>query len=358
MTKGAAMSKHYNPQRKQSYQKYTPASELMTMARGRWVEILTAAGIPADALVGRHGRPCPRCGGRDRFCPLPDMVERGAVLCRNCHHSKTEPRCGDGIATLRWWLGIDAREALKWLSGWLGVLPGYRSWQVAASVQPVAIHPMPEADGQFALMAEVMHRNLKPGWLARAADMLGLPAEALARLGVGWSVIDNATSWPMRDDAGEVIGIRLRCPRTARKWAVRGSRAGLIYSIDLLSIDRPERVLVCEGPTDTAALLSVGVDAVGVPSAGGGRDLLSALVKRLRPSDVVIVADGDGPGLLGAERTAEALASVVPVRVISPPEGIKDARAWVCSGADGEAILRACDNAPVRSFVNGRACHE
>jgi phage/plasmid primase-like uncharacterized protein len=352
------MSKHYNPQRKRYYKNYTPVAELMAMARGRWVEILTAAGIPADALAGRHGRPCPRCGGRDRFSPLIDVAERGAVLCRHCHNGETVPRCGDGIATLRWWLGVDASEALKWLSGWLGVLPGYRSWQVAPSVQPVVNHSMPEVDGRFAVMAEVMRRNLKPGWLARAADMLGLPAEALARLGVGWSPVHGATSWPMRDDAGDVIVIRLRCPRTARKWAVSGSRAGLIYSVDLLSIERPGRVLVCEGPTDTAALLSVGVDAVGVPSAGGGRDLLSALFKRSRPLDVVIVADGDGPGLLGAERTAEALASVAPVRVISPPEGIKDARAWVCGGADGEAVLRACDGAPVRSFVNGRACHE
>lgn len=352
------MASDYSPQRKRFNKHFTPAAELMAMARGRWVEILTAAGIPADALAGRHGRPCPRCGGRDRFSPLIDVAERGAVLCRHCHNGETVPRCGDGIATLRWWLGVDASEALQWLSGWLGVLPGYRSWQVAPSVQPVVNHSMPEVDGRFAVMAEVMRRNLKPGWLARAADMLGLPAEALARLGVGWSPVHGATSWPMRDDAGDVIGIRLRCPRTARKWAVVGSRAGLIYSVDLLSIERPGRVLVCEGPTDTAALLSVGVDAVGVPSAGGGRDLLSALFKRLRPLDVVIVADGDGPGLLGAERTAEALASVVPVRVISPPEGVKDARAWVCGGADGEAVLRACDGAPVRSFVNGRACHE
>ena len=26
----------------------------------------------------------------------------------------------------------------------------------------------------------------------------------------------------MRDDAGDVVGIRLRCPKTARKWAGKG----------------------------------------------------------------------------------------------------------------------------------------
>ncbi len=350
-------SKH-NPRRKSKHWNFTPVAELMAMARGRWIEILTAAGIPADALAGRHGRPCPRCGGRDRFSPLADVAERGALLCRHCHNAKTEPRCGDGVAALRWWLGVDAAEALKWLSGWLGILPSYRSWIVAPVIEPVIeVEPPPIVDERWALMAEVMRRNLRPGWLSKAAAMLGLPAESLARLGVGWSVVDNATSWPMRNDVGDVIGIRLRCPRTSRKWAVKGSSAGLFYSLDLLSIERPERVLVCEGPSDTAALLSVGLDAVGVPSAGGGRDLLVALFRRLNPIEVVIVADGDGPGLLGAERIAAVINDCV-VRIISPPDGVKDARAWVCGGADGLAILRACDAAPVRAFVQGRADHE
>ena len=171
---------------------------------------------------------------------------------------------------------------------------------------------------RFRLMAEVWRRNMRPAWLRRAADLLGLPIEPLQRLGVGWSPEHRATSWPMRDAAGDVIGVRLRCPKTAKKWAVKGSRAGLIYPADLLEVERPERLLICEGPTDAAALLSIGFPVVGVPSAGGGRDLLVALCRRWLPAEVVIVADADGPGLLGAERLADALMIVAPVRIVSP----------------------------------------
>lgn len=326
---------------------YIPLPDLRLMARGRWVEILTAAGVPADALTGRHGRPCPRCGGRDRFTPLADVADRGAVLCRHCFNADTVQRPGDGLATLRWWLSIDLPEACRWLEAWLGVMPGYRVWQVAAAqVQPV-VKTTVVADPKMGLMADVMVGNMRPGWLARAADMLKLTSESLSRLSVGWSPAHRAVSFPMRDDDGAVIGIRLRCPRTARKWAVKGSRAGLFYSVELLTLVRPGRVYVAEGPTDAAALLSVGLHAVGVPSAGGSGDLLMGLMARVVPDDVVVVADGDGAGLRGAESLAVALRSVVPVRIISPPEGIKDARAWVVSGADGVVVDARADHAQV-----------
>jgi DNA primase len=157
----------------------------------------------------------------------------------------------------------------------------------------------------------------------------------------------------MRDDAGAVIGVRLRCPTTARKWAVTGSCAGLIYSADLLSIECPERLMVTEGPTDTAALVSIGLNAVGVPSAGGGAELLESLCRRLRPGEIVLMADGDGPGIDGMRRLADVVMIVAPVRVVSPPAGVKDARAWVVSGADRSVIESAADGAPVRSILIG-----
>jgi len=204
-------------------------------------------------------------------------------------------------------------------------------------------------------MAEVMTGNMRPGWLAKAATMLGVTSEALARLSVGWSPVHRAVSWPMRDDSGQVVGIRLRCPVTSRKWAVTGSSAGLFYGVDLLGVERPGRVYVAEGPTDSAALLSVGLDAVGVPSTGGCRDLLAALVRRIDAAEVVIVADGDGPGMRGAVTLGVTLRSVVPVRIINPPQGVKDARAWVVGGADALVIEATAERALVQHDVNGGA---
>ena len=154
----------------------------------------------------------------------------------------------------------------------------------------------------------------------------------------------------MRDDAGRVIGVRLRCPESGRKWAVRGSRAGLIYSADLLDRD-VRRLWVVEGPSDTAAMLSIGLDAVGVPSAGCGGDLLSDLCRRLVVDGCVIVADADGPGRAGAERLADAVLPVVPsVRVMAPGDGAKDPRAWIVGGADRSAFEAAAADAPMRAL--------
>ena len=56
-------------------------------------------------------------------------------------------------------------------------------------------------------------------------------------------------------------------------------------------------MLICEGPTDTAALLDMGfANVVGRPSCTGGIKLLVELVCQRRSEEVVVVADGDEPG--------------------------------------------------------------
>ncbi len=345
------MTSNQSP-RKKSKQDNCTVADLMKIASGRWVEILQAAGMPVNALDGKRGRPCPRCGGSDRYSPMNDLARRGAVLCRSCFNATTEPRSGDGIATLRWWLGVDARDAIRWLSSYLGVTDGDYTPATARPIERRLSIPEQVIDPErFRLMAEVWRRNMRPKYLLRAAELLGLPVDPLERLGVGWSVEHQATSWPMRNAAGDVIGVRLRCPKTAKKWAVNSSRAGLFFALDLLTIERPDRLIVCEGPTDTAAMLSVGLHAVGVPSAGCGIDLLLALCRRIRPEYLQIMADADGPGAAGAERVADALVIVSPVCVVTPLGGCKDSRAWVVGGAGKDSILAAGDVAPVRRLT-------
>ena len=340
---------NHHPQSKKRFD-FIPAADLRRIARGRWREILVAAGVPAHALDGRRGRPCPKCGGRDRFTPMKDLDDRGAVLCRHCHNASTDPKCGDGISSLRWWLGVDTGEALRWLASFLGVMHGHHS----PIVRPAHTKAITKEDcglsHRFGLAAELMRHNLRPEALEHCARLLGLPSMALARLGVGWSPSHQATTWPMLDADGNVIGIRLRCPKTSRKWALNGSRAGLIFDPEGF-IEPLDRLWVVEGPTDAAALLSIDLHAVGVPSAGGSADLLVALARRVRPREIVIVADGDEAGQRGAERLRDALLIMAPVRMMTPPIGIKDPRAWVCSGADREAFERVAMDAQVHRVV-------
>jgi hypothetical protein len=70
----------------------------------------------------------------------------------------------------------------------------------------------------------------------------------------------------MCDGYGEVVGIRLRNERG--KFAVRGSRQGVFVA----GVPAQKTLFVCEGPTDTAAAVDLGLFAVGRPNCCcGGR---------------------------------------------------------------------------------------
>ncbi len=85
---------------------------IVLAADGRWAELFASAGM--DPLhFERQNRPCPLCGGRDRFSLLP-RGERGDWFCRGCGH-------GDGIELLRRFTGRSFPQTLRWLEDRLGL---------------------------------------------------------------------------------------------------------------------------------------------------------------------------------------------------------------------------------------------
>jgi 5S rRNA maturation endonuclease (ribonuclease M5) len=205
-------------------------------------------------------------------------------------------------------------------------------------------------DPRLAALTERYRAAVHPDALRSVAASLGLTAASLTRLGIGWAADRGAWSFPMRDAAGAVSGIRLRRQGGA-KFAVEGSRDGLFFPDSLAASD--SRLLVCEGPTDTAALLDMGFGNVaGRPSCTGGIRLLVDLTRRKRPREVILVSDGDEPGRRGARNLASVLVAYVPaVRVIAPPDGIKDARQWLRAGGGRRDVEQAIDVAPVRRLA-------
>ena len=159
--------------------------------------------------------------------------------------------------------------------------------------------------------------------VSQLAASLGVDSAALEAIGVGWATGHNAWAFAMRDWRGNIIGIRLR-DHTGHKWAVRGSRAGLFYAEGIAAT-----IYVCEGPTDTAAGLSIGLQAVGRASCLGLEDEVDRLAKRKQARRIVIVSDNDGPGQRGAVKLADVL--TVPSVIWTPPA--KDLREFVqCGG--------------------------
>jgi hypothetical protein len=178
---------------------------------------------------------------------------------------------------------------------------------------------------------------------------LGLGVASLQRLGIGhcgW-----AWTFPMFDARGVVCGIRIR-RGDGKKLSVSGSRSGVFVPRDLVIAGR---LLICEGPTDTAAMLDVGFAAIGRPSCSTGTDLTCRIALSLAPLEVVIIADRDAYGHAGALRLATSLRPRVrALRIVTPPSCAHDARAWVVAGARHEDISAAIDTAePVRLRVRG-----
>ncbi len=269
----------------------------------------------------RH--PCPVCGKPDWCGFSPD--ERLAVCMRVSEGARKQTRNG----------------------GFLHVLRDDPEWRERPRARTLTVPTRDESPIDFGRPAADYAVAVDMGELQDFAEGLGLCAESLVRLGIGWAAEHRAWSFPMYDGGRRVRGIRLRCG-AGRKWAVTGSGDGLFVPSGL---DFAKPLLICEGPTDTAALLDLGFEAVGRPSCTGGTRLLAELVAHRKPPGVVIVADRDEPGGRGAEALAAALLPVCrSVGVICPPEGIKDARAWKQAGAAHQDVQAAIDAAPEQSL--------
>jgi hypothetical protein len=249
-------------------------------------------------------RRCPVCGRADWCLIHTDPVPLHAV----CPRVESPKRLGD--------------------AGWLHEL-------VPGAVMPPAVLQDPTPAPSFGRLATKLEAAAN---LAELAAALRLDADALRRLRVGWRAEESCSTWPMQDAGGRIIGLQRRWPdRRSGPKVMDGHRAGLFVPRGL----EPGRVLlITEGPTDCAAALELGVQAVGRFSCSHGSWYLRRLIRRLKPPALCIVSDADEPGRNGAARLAAELADMVPrLLVAEPPRPHKDLRAWRAAGA-GPAELR------------------
>lgn len=191
----------------------------------------------------------------------------------------------------------------------------------------------PEMQG---IHAECLFR-MTPQLLRELSESLGVSAESLTRISVGWHASGRAYSFPMRDESNAVIGIRLRNIQ-GKKWSITGSFNGVFIPRNL-PCSGP--IHVVEGPTDTAAMITLGLSCIGRPSNTAGNGLIVNYAKRFLPRrDVVIVQNNDPIGS-DARRLTEAGAlalkaallesgASLSVAIVTPP--FKDVRAWLGEG--------------------------
>jgi hypothetical protein len=173
-----------------------------------------------------------------------------------------------------------------------------------------------------------------PAARAEFAASLGVSAPSLVAVGAAWAAPHSAWAFPMCDGYGSVVGIRLRNERG--KFAVRGSRQGIF----LADVPSQRTLFVCEGPTDTAAAVELGLFAVGRPNCCCGGPEIKVFARRMACSRVVVISDNDKPGLDGARKVGGQL--LLPFAVYVPPA--KDLREFVRLGGTRAMIENTLNN--------------
>ncbi len=243
--------------------------------------------------VSRSNR-CPICES-DSWCTYTDSI----VLCmRSASNRPKTLRSGE--------------------QGWLHQRDG------AQPIRPVPGRQRPEPTINCGKLLETWSNADTAHATSRLSELLGVSLDSLMLLRCVWAPPHGAWAFPMRDGYGELTGIRLRSME-GKKWAVRGSHQGIFLPWS----DSGHTAWVMEGPTDTAAALTLGLYAVGRPSCSGGMHDIQVAFKRLGVNRAVIVADNDDPGMRGAAMLAEQL--TVPTATLLLP--VKDMREFLnCGG--------------------------
>lgn len=255
-------------------------------------------------------KPCPVCGKID-WCLVAS--DNGAAICPRIQDGSVK-RCGD--------------------AGWLHILrvdgcQGFRKRRLGVCFFAGCSDTSKTFD-YWESVTRDNQRQLSKSHLAQMCSIGGVSEASFKRLRLGWD--GGAYCFPMFNEHGRAIGIRRRFAN-GFKCSVSQSHSGLFIPANLSD---DGTILVCEGPTDTAAALDLGYDSIGRANCNS---LVEMTARYLRGRNVVVVSDNDTVGYDGASKLAKRLIrSCKSVKIIRPPDGVKDLREW--KSKDGSCKLR------------------
>lgn len=295
--------------------------------------------------------PCPICGKED-WCTFGDR----AMLCQRVESPKPHSK-----------------------GGWFHFYDGPKPRYVPAT------RPAPKGIDASKMIQDFRSKQSRSiEWLA---SDLHVSIESLRSLDVAWSQQYKAWAFPMSDHDGKQVGIRLRADN-GFKWAVEGSRGGIFLpNVTTCNAMLETKIaFLPEGPTDTAAGLSMGLLTIGRSNNNSGGDIIKLALKRLGIYKAVVIADNDEmkykkikcercrgtggsptatedgspcdvcnglgyiedkstgflPGIDGAMKLKKEIG--VPSVIWMPPSPIKDLREFYKKGGTSKDILSAIKN--------------
>lgn len=198
-----------------------------------------------------------------------------------------------------------------------------------------------------AMLLRTWKRDTNPLNVDQLAAELGVKADALNAIGIVWCEGRSCWAFPMKDIHGKAIGIRLRSSQS--KVSVGGSKSGLFLSDAIVG---RETVWLTEGPTDTAAMMSIGARCViGRSSLTSCWEDVKAILAKMNAKRAILVVDDEtsierledeerkgpaAPGRVHSRRLAKYLG--LPCKFLLCP-GCKDVREYVKAGGTMAGIV-------------------
>ena len=183
-------------------------------------------------------RPCPVCGRPD-WCLI--AADCSAAICSRITSNQA---VGDKGA------------------GWLHRL----SYDQQLQPQNTFRKPRAKVKRDWSILVAKYHAAMtSEGWRCLAKE-LGLSVATLKAMNVGWDGSRSRYTFPMLNDAGTVVGIRTR--ERGGKRSVTGSDGNGVFFVPKML--NSKHLLICEGPTDVAALIDSGFgSSIGVSPQPG-----------------------------------------------------------------------------------------
>lgn len=235
----------------------------------------------AEWIRVSRSSPCPICGRPDYCTKTTD----GAVAkCMRIESSK--PAKGDA-------------------GGWIHKVEGAEVIEA-----PVIAKPARKIDQETLSKRVAQMYRTKGAAEARIelAERIGVSLLSLEALEVGlgydrdgkrfWSLVERDILW-------RPVGVSRRYENGSKRH-LPGTTHGLYFAKDWYAIRGP--ILLPEGGSDTAALLTMGLCAIGRPSNTGGINMLIGLLRSCTQRPIIVIGENDRkPERIGTKREAETV---------------------------------------------------
>lgn len=369
-------------------------------ARGRWREILCHFGFPRSSINGLGHRSCPhpRCpdaGGKDRFRPLDDVDDCGAVYCNQCFSQKN----GDGLAAIGWLNGWTFKTTLRAVAEYLNIRKSRSASRTTPQTKPVkpkrpdpmAINlqseadPVPETEHpkvfdelrrKFSVwgtatekareryeLAKQEFANNKPPITPASIDAVGglvvtypvsadygnpcIAIPAYAREG------EAPAAWVLRKVDGTEFP-EFKTLKARKAHTLQGSTKAWIIAGGFEQLRRARYGLRVEGEADLLAVYSLlPNDWVAFTNSCGANAVPDNIADIVSGMIIYCLGDADVPGqngaikfLAAAQPFAESVKHIELPYAIEPTHG-KDLRDYLNEGNGFDELRAMCDVAPV-----------